>query len=83
MRVRSSSNSTLNHPNLNNPCIKFDLNSLKNKNVMEILIFGGTSRLNIEMTSYSDTGYDVIYSFRCFEKFLVYTLLLPSFIVVR
>ena len=40
------------------------------------------SRLKLEMTSYSYNVYDVT-SFCCFQKFLAYTLFLPSFIVVR
>ena len=35
------------------------------------------------MTSYSDNAYDVTNFFGCFEKFLAYTVFLPSFIVVR
>ena len=35
------------------------------------------------MTSYSDNAYDITDLFCCFEKFLAYTLFLPSFIVVR
>ena len=35
------------------------------------------------MTSYSDNGYDVINSFCYFEKFLAYSLFIPSFIVVK
>ena len=52
---------------------------------MKNLIFDGTSGLKsvlkLEMTSYSDNAYEV--TFCCFEKFLAYTLFLPSFIVVR
>ena len=35
------------------------------------------------MKSYSDNAYDVTNFFGCFEKFLAYTIFLPSFIVVR
>ena len=47
------------------------------------LIFDGKSGLKLEMTSYSDNAYDVTHFFYCFEKFLAYTLFVPSFIVVR
>ena len=33
-----------------------------------------TSRPRLEMTSYSDNGYDVINYFCCFGKFLAYTV---------
>ena len=60
----------------------------KIKKLQKNLIFDGTNRLNsvlkLEMRSYSDNAYDVTYFFYCcFEKFLTYTLFLPSFIVVR
>ena len=48
---------------------------------MENLIFNGGSGLEpvlkLEMMSYSDNAYDVT-NFCCFEKFLAYTLFLPS-----
>ena len=37
----------------------------------------------LEMVSYSDNAYDVTKFFACFEKFLTYTVFLPSFIVAR
>ena len=74
------------HPILS-PCTKFELNWLGNKKVMKNLIFDGTSgkimEPNLEMTPYSDNAYDVTNCFGCFEKFLAYTVFLPSFIVVR
>ena len=44
---------------------------------------GLNSVLKLEMTSYSDSAYEITNLFCCFKKFLVYTLFLPSFIVVR
>ena len=69
------------HPILN-PCVKFQLNSLRNKKVTENLIFDATSGLKLEMTSYSDNAFDVTI-FCCFEMPLAYTPFLRSFIVVR
>ena len=46
------------------------------------LIFDGMG-MKSEMTSYSDNAYDITNCFCCFEKFLAYTLFLPSFVVVR
>ena len=42
-----------------NPCVKFGLNSSRNKKAMENLIFDETSDLKLKMTSYSDNAYDV------------------------
>ena len=47
------------------------------------LIFDGTSGLKLEMTSYADNTYDVTNPSCCFETFVLYTLFLSSFIVVR
>ena len=46
------------------------------------LIFDGMG-MKSEMTSYSDNAYDITNCFCFFEKFLAYTLFLPSFVVVR
>ena len=46
------------HPILD-PCVKFDLNLLRNKKGTENLIFDGSNELKFEMTSYSDSAYDV------------------------
>ena len=74
------------HPILS-PCTKFELKWLRNKTVMKNLIFdemsGKIREPKLEMTSYSDNAYDVTNFFGCFEKFLVYTVFLPSFIVLR
>ena len=55
------------------------------KKLLENLIFNGTSGLKsvlkLQMTSYSVLMTSLIFCF--FEKFLAYTLFLPSFIVVR
>ena len=64
-----------------NPCVKFELNWLRNKSYRKTsVIFKGMSGLNsvlkLEMTSYSDNAYDITNSF-----VVSYTLLLPSFIV--
>ena len=53
------------------------------KKLRKSLIFDGTTKLKLEMTSYSDNAYDVTNCFHCFEKFLAFTLFLSSFIVVR
>ena len=72
-----------------NLCAKFELNWLRNKTLQKNLIFDGSSGLNsvmkFEMVSYSNNAYDVAIFCRCccFEKFLTYTLFLPSLIVVR
>ena len=52
------------------------------KKLRKNLIFDGTSG-KLEMTSYLDNAYDITNFFGCFEKFLAYTVFLPSFIVVR
>ena len=45
---------------------------------------GGKIReLKLEMTSYLDNAYDVTNFADCFEKFLTYTVLIPSPIVLR
>ena len=43
-----------------NPCVKFELNSLRNKKVKKNHIFDGTSGLKLDMSSYSDSAYDII-----------------------
>ena len=74
------------HPILS-PCIKFELHWLRNKKLQKKLIFDGTSgkirEPKLEMTSYSDNGFDVTDFFGCFEKFLAYAVFLPGFVVVR
>ena len=74
------------HPILS-PCTKFELNWLRNRKVTKNFIFDGKSgnirEPKLEMTSYSYNGHDVTNFWGCLKKFLVYTVFLPSFIVVR
>ena len=74
------------HPILS-PSTKFELNWLRNRKLRKNLIFDGTSgkirESKLEMTSQSDSAYDITNLFDCFENFLTCTTFLPSFIVVR
>ena len=59
------------HPNFST-FVKSNLNKIcwEIESYRKNLIFDGTGRLNLEMTSYSDNGYDITNYFCCFEKLL-------------
>ena len=66
---------------------KFEFNSWRNNEItMKLLITGilavATQRKS-EMTSYLNNGYDIMNCFAKFEKFLPYSIIIPSFMSVE
>ena len=62
---------------------KFEVNSLRNNGITMALSFlAVVTNRRSEMTSYLNNGYDFTNYFAKFEKFLLYSIIMPSFMTV-